>query len=103
MKISLVRGKWHSVWESLACGYLKSFTSDLVKPGDYTFYDGYFDSDEEIINGCAEADIVGFSGTTSQMPWNLKMARAAMEKNESLRIYLGGYGPSVNPGGFEER
>src|SRR3990167_10242527 len=101
LSVALVRGKWHSVWESLACGYLYSYTKDLVEPGDYVFYDGYFDSDEEIIKGCAEADIVGFSGTTSQMPWSLRMARSAMERNESLRIYVGGYGPSVSPGGFE--
>ena len=103
MKVALVRGKWHSVWESLACGYLKSFTSDLVEPGDYAFYDGYFDSDEEIIKGCAEADIIGFSGTTSQMPWSLRIADKIRERNPAIRVYVGGYGPSVDPGGFVDK
>ena len=101
VRVSLVRGKWHSVWESLACGYLKSYTSDLVEPGDYTFYDGYFDSDEEIIKGCAEVDLVGFSGTTSQLPWSVRIAASIRERNPDCRVYLGGYGPSVDPGRYE--
>src|SRR3990167_891701 len=102
LSVALVRGKWHSVWESLACGYLKSFTSDLVEPEDYIFYDGYFDQDEEIIKGCAEADIVGFSGTTSQMPWSLRIATQIKQRNPHTRIYIGGYGPSVAPEKFTE-
>src|SRR3990167_7971725 len=103
MKVCLVRGRWHSVWESLACGYLYSYTKDLVAPEDYSFYDGYFDADEEIIAGASEADIVGFSGTTSQMPWSLRIAAAIKERNPASRCYVGGYGPSVDPGAFEGR
>ena len=103
LSVALVRGKWHSVWESLACGYLYSYTKDLVELGDYVFFDGYFDSDEEIIKGCVEADIVGFSGTTSQMPWSLRIASSIKEKNPSTRIYVGGYGPSVDPSRFIDR
>src|SRR3990167_9351802 len=103
MKVCLVRGRWHSVWESLACGYLYSYTKDLVAPEDYSFYDGYFDADEEIIAGASEADIIGFSGTTSQMPWSLRIAAAIKERNPASRCYVGGYGPSVDPGAFEGR
>ena len=102
LSVALVRGKWHSIWESLACGYLYSYTKDLVEPGDYVFFDGYFDSDEEIIKGCAEADIVGFSGTTSQMPWSLRIAAAIKQRSPDSRIFVGGYGPSVSPEWFIE-
>jgi len=97
MKVALVRGKWHSVWESLACGYLHSYTKDLVPEGDYYFGDGYFDSDEEIIAKASECDIVGFSATTSQTPWSARIAREIRGRNPSVRLYLGGYGPSVEP------
>lgn len=100
MKVALIRGKWHSVWESLACGYLYSYTKDLVEPGDYAFFDGYFDDDETIISGAAEADIVGFSGTTSQMPWSLRIASAIKSRSPDSRIFVGGYGPSVSPEWF---
>ena len=103
MKVALVRGKWHSCWEALAVGYLKSFTEDLVAPEDYVFYDGWFDDDQEIVKGCAEADIVGFSGTTSQMPWSVRIADAIQERNPDCLVYLGGYGPSVDPGSFDGR
>ena len=42
LKVAIVRGKWHSVWESLAAGYLFSYTKDLVEEGNYQFFDGYF-------------------------------------------------------------
>ena len=73
-----------------------------MEPEDYIFYDGYFDQDEEIIKGCAEADIVGFSGTTSQMPWSLRIATQIKQQNPHTRIYIGGYGPSVAPEKFTE-
>ena len=100
MRVGLVRGKFHSIWESLACGYLKSYTSDLVAPEDYYFGDGYFDSDEEIIQKASECDIVGFSGTSSQMRWNLEIANAIKARAPDVRIYVGGYGPSVDPTRF---
>src|SRR3990167_4537751 len=103
MKVALVRGRWHSVWEPLALGYLYSYTKDLPNVEYIYMGDGAFDSDEEIIKGCAEADIIGFSGTTSQMPWSIRMARAIKERRPDSRIYVGGYGPSVDPGAFVER
>ena len=100
MKICLIRGRWHSVWESLACGYLYSYTKDIDGIEDYRFYDGYFETDEEIIAGASECDIVGFSGTTSQMPWSLRIAAAIRARNPDCRIFVGGYGPSVSPEQF---
>ena len=103
MKVALIRGRWHSVWEPLALGYLYSYTKDLPNV-DYIYMgDGAFDSDEEIIKHCAEADIVGFSGTTSQMPWSLRIASAIRLRSPDVRIYIGGYGPSVDPGSFVEK
>ncbi|HXJ94785.1 MAG TPA: radical SAM protein [Terriglobia bacterium] len=95
MKIALVRGRWHSVWESLACGYLYSYTKALAD--EYVFLDGYFETDEEIISRCLDADIVGFSGTTSQMSWNIEIASAVKRENPRVWIVMGGYGPSAQP------
>ena len=68
----------------------------------YTFWDGYFDQDQDIIKGCAEADIVGFSGTTSQIPWSLRIAESIKSHNPSTVVVIGGYGPSVEPGRFAD-
>lgn len=95
MKVVLIRGRWHSVWENLASGYLYSYTKDLVD--DYLFFDGYFDSDDEIIASCLDADVVGFTGTTSQMRWNVDIASAIKRENPRVWIVMGGYGPSAEP------
>ena len=95
MKVVLIRGRWHSVWESLAVGYLYSYTKDL--PDDYLFFDGYFDTDEVIIASCLDADVVGFTGTTSQMRWNMDIATAIKRENPHVWIVMGGYGPSAEP------
>jgi radical SAM superfamily enzyme YgiQ (UPF0313 family) len=95
MKVVLIRGRWHSVWESLACGYLYSATKHLAD--EYLFFDGYFDSDEEIIASCVDATIVGFTGTTSQMAWNMQLAAAIKRENPRVWIVMGGYGPSAEP------
>lgn len=95
MKVVLIRGRWHSVWENLASGYLYSYTKDVTD--DYLFFDGYFDTDEEIIASCSNADVVGFTGTTSQMRWNLDIASAIKRENPRVWIVMGGYGPSAEP------
>lgn len=95
MKVVLIRGRWHSVWENLASGYLYSYTKDLAD--DYLFFDGYFEKDKEIIASCLDADVVGFTGTTSQMPWNINIATAIKRENPGVWIVMGGYGPSAEP------
>ena len=90
------------MWEPLALGYLYSFTKDLPNVEYIYMGDGAFDSDEEIIKGCAEADIIGFSGTTSQMPWSLRIATAIKQRSPDCHIFVGGYGPSVSPEWFVE-
>ena len=95
MKVVLIRGRWHSVWENLASGYLYSYTQDLAD--DYRFFDGYFDADEAIIESCVDADVVGFTGTTSQMKWNLDIASSIKRENPRVWIVMGGYGPSAEP------
>lgn len=95
MKTVLIRGRWHSVWENLASGYLYSYTKDLAD--DYQFFDGHFDADEEIIESCIDADVVGFTGTTSQMRWNLDIASSIKRENPRVWVVMGGYGPSAEP------
>jgi anaerobic magnesium-protoporphyrin IX monomethyl ester cyclase len=81
-------------WEALNIGYLASY----VKLNGYknvSFYSGFFDSDEEIIKGCKDADIIGFSCASPQMKHALNLARAI--KNGSNYIVFGGVHPSALP------
>src|SRR5436309_1376672 len=100
MRVALIRSRWHSCWDHLASGYLFSYTRDLVHPDDYLFLDAWFETDETIIHQAADCEIVGLSGTSSQMPHAIRLAHAIRERNPDVRCYVGGYGPSVDPGSF---
>ena len=66
-----MRGRWHSVWESLSCGYLYSATKDLTNIDLYSFWDGYFESDDKIIKGASECSKISHlnSQKMKQLHW----------------------------------
>jgi radical SAM superfamily enzyme YgiQ (UPF0313 family)/very-short-patch-repair endonuclease len=98
MKVSLVRARYPSVWEPTNLMYVSAFIKDRYK-GDLKvqILDGYFDSDEQILKDVADSDIVGFSGTTPQVPHILTLARKVKTQNKNIKTVAGGYGPSLQP------
>lgn len=61
------------------------------------FYQGCFDDDETIIQGCQDSDVVAFSCTTPTFPHTLKIAKALKQINPEIRSVVGGYHPSAVP------
>jgi len=59
------------------------------------FYSGFFDSDEEIVQGCRGADPIGFSCTSPQFTHGLTLARQV--KTPSNYVVFGGFHPSALP------
>lgn len=98
MKVSLVRARYPSVWEPTNLMYVSAFIKDRYK-GDLQvqILDGYFDSDEQILKDVADSEIVGFSGTTPQVPHILTLARKVKAQNKNIKTVAGGYGPSLQP------
>jgi len=98
MKITLIRPKYQSVWESLACGFIASYLRRYYK-GDLElrFFDGFFDNDKEIIEGSVDADYVGFSCTSPQMTHALSLAKQIKEQNPRVMTVFGGHHPSSLP------
>lgn len=99
MQISLVRAKYHSVWEPLNLMYLsayakKHFTSEPLK---ISIYDGYFDDDDYIVRKCADSDMIGLSGTTPQLRHMFTLAEQIKTQNSRVKTFLGGFGPSLEP------
>ncbi|MBI2910208.1 MAG: B12-binding domain-containing radical SAM protein [Chloroflexi bacterium] len=94
MKVALVQPRSFHTWEALNIGYL---TSRLRASGyhDISFYSGFFDSDEEIVEGCKRADIVGFSCTSPQMKHALSLAGKI--KRPDNHVVFGGVHPSALP------
>jgi radical SAM superfamily enzyme YgiQ (UPF0313 family) len=99
MKIVFVQPKtmFGNTWEALGVGYIASF---LKQHGydNIDFFSGFFDSDREIIEGCRDADVVGFSCTSPQMKHALALAEV-MKKDQTKEKYIvfGGVHPSVLP------
>ncbi|MEE8574340.1 MAG: radical SAM protein [Thermodesulfobacteriota bacterium] len=97
MKISLVHGKYFNSWEALGLGYIGAYLKSHVEGVEVDFYQGCFDSDETVIAGCADSDIVAFSCTTPTFPYAVRVARLIKELNPAVRTVVGGYHPSAAP------
>lgn len=98
VKVTLIRPRYFSVWESLACGYIGSYLKRYLKePLELQFYDGFFDTDEDIIKGSADSDYVGFSCTSPQMKHALFLASEIKTLSPRVTTVFGGHHPSSLP------
>ncbi|MBS3923048.1 MAG: cobalamin-dependent protein [Nitrosarchaeum sp.] len=98
MKISLVRARYPSVWEPTNLMYVSSFIKDRYH-GDLEvkILDGFFDSDEQILDQISNSDFVGLSGTTPQVPHIQQLSKLIKKEYPTIKTIAGGYGPSLQP------
>lgn len=95
VKVTLIRPHYFSVWESLALGYIASYLKKHYQGKlEINFFDGFFDSDKEIIEGSVNSDFVAFSCTSPQMKHALSLAKAIKEENPEIYAVFGGHHPS---------
>ncbi len=94
MKTALIQPKTFHTWEALNLGYLGAA---LKKNGhsDIEFFSGFYDDDRQIIEGCKDADVIGFSCTSPQMRHALQLAEK-IKTNKNL-IVFGGVHASALP------
>lgn len=83
-------------WEALGIGYLSAYLKKYY-PGelDIKFYSGFYDSDEQIIQGTKLADIIGFGCTSPQFKHAVDLAKQ-IKRNDN-HIVFGGVHPSSLP------
>jgi anaerobic magnesium-protoporphyrin IX monomethyl ester cyclase len=94
-KIVLINPHSIHAWESLGLGYIASYSYLFgFHPAQYLFFSGEFDSDEEIINECVDADVIGFSVTSFQIKHALKLVSQIRHENPKVTVVWGGYGVS---------
>src|SRR5262245_7944199 len=96
MKVVLVHGKYFNSWEALGLGYIGGYIKKEIPEANRAFYQGCFDDDDTIVNGCADADIVAFSCTTPTFPHTVQVARRIKEVNPKVWTVVGGYHPSAD-------
>jgi hypothetical protein len=68
-KVVLIQPYYENIWEAIGLGFIGSYLKKHFKGElDLSFFQGNFDTDEEIIAGCLGADVVGFSCTSPAYP-----------------------------------
>ena len=98
LKVSLVRARYPSVWEPTNLMYVSSFIKERYQGNlEVEILDGFFDSDEKILERVSNSDYVGLSGTTPQVPHIKKLSRLIKNEFPSIKTVAGGYGPSLQP------
>ena len=94
MKIALIQPKSFHTWEALNLGYIASYAK---KHGfsNFKFFSGFYETDDEIIAGCGDADIIGFTCTSPHMKHAEYLASKI--KRPGNRTIFGGINPSCLP------
>lgn len=98
MKIVFIQPAAFFSWEALNIGYLGAYCKEHAKESlEIKFYSASFDSEEDILAGCRDADIVGFSCTSPQMKHALYLAKKIKAINPRVVNVFGGVHPSALP------
>ena len=97
-KVVLVQPYYENIWEPIGLGYIAGYLKKFFKGKiDISCYQGNFDTDEEIIEACIGADVVGYSCTSPAWPHALRIAKVLKEKSPNTRNVFGGFHPSALP------
>src|SRR5262249_45296524 len=94
-KIALINPSSLHAWECLGLGYLASYSYKFgFAPENYRFYCGEFDSDDAIVAGCQDLDVIAFSLTSFQVAHALRLIERIKPLNPRAKIVWGGYAVS---------
>ena len=98
MKVVFIQPRYFNIWEALSIGYIAGYAKEKF-PGNLrmSFYQGYFDDDEKIIDDAKNSDIVAFSCTSPVYRHAVKLAGEIKKMNPSARTIFGGWHPSAVP------
>ena len=76
-------------WEALGIGYMMSYIKKHYEGNlEMDFFSGFYDTDEAIIKGCKDADIVGFGCTSPQFKHATQLA-ARIKRPGNLMVFGG--------------
>ncbi|HYW54070.1 MAG TPA: radical SAM protein [Candidatus Elarobacter sp.] len=98
MKVTLVQPRYFNIWEALGLAYIGAYAKRKHRGAlEIDYYQGYFDTDETIIEGAKDSDVVAFSCTSPVFKHGLELARAIKQVNPRARTVFGGFHPSAVP------
>jgi anaerobic magnesium-protoporphyrin IX monomethyl ester cyclase len=92
MKVTLVQPYYFNIWEPIGLGYIASYCKKHFKGHvDFNFYQSYFDSNEKIIDGARDSDVVAFSCTSPTFKHGVRLAKRLKRINPKIRTVFGGH------------
>jgi radical SAM superfamily enzyme YgiQ (UPF0313 family) len=92
MNVVYVQPYYHNIWEALGIGYIESYCRKHYKGYlETSFYQGYFDNDDRIVNACTHANIVAFSCTSTAIAPAKKLTERIKKINPNVKIVVGGW------------
>ncbi|MBL8291817.1 MAG: B12-binding domain-containing radical SAM protein [Bryobacterales bacterium] len=97
MKITLIHGRYFNSWEALGLGYIGAYLRSHLPGVELNFFQGCFDSDDEIIAGSVNSDIVAFSCTAPTLGSSRAIAGAVKQRDPGIWTVVGGYHCSADP------
>lgn len=95
VKVTFIQPYYHNIWEAIGIGYIASYCREAVPGIQMRFFQGYFDSDETIINGAKDSHVVAFSCTSPAYNHALRLARALKKIKPKIRTVFGGWHPTA--------
>ena len=92
MKITFINPYYHNIWESIGVGYIISYCLKNYKDNlEINFFQGMFDSDEEIIKGSFNSDIIAFSCTSPSFMRGVDLSLKIKKLNPKIKSVFGGW------------
>lgn len=96
MKVVFIQPSFKNIWEPLGVAYISTFIKkNYLDELDVKFYHGNFDSENDIIYNCKDADIVAFSCTTPTFKSGINLAKKIKMHNDKCKIVFGGWHPTA--------
>ena len=81
----------------MGLGYIAAYVKQHVPDCAIEVFSQAFDSDDEIIRQCEDADIVGFGCTTPQIKSAIELTARIKLVNPGVYVVFGGYAPTALP------
>lgn len=98
MKVTLVQPRYFNIWEALGLGYIGAYLKARYRgPLQVDFFQAFFDSDETIVRGAADSEVVGFSCNSPTFAHGAELARRIKEVNPRAWTVFGGFHPTALP------
>ncbi len=98
MKATIIQPRYFNIWEAIGLGYIGAYARKYFPgPLELDFFQGYFDSDDSIIETASTSDIVAFSCTSPTYGHALSLAKEIKKHNPNARTVFGGFHPSAVP------